>query len=335
MDIKSMQDRFRKKIVGNITLVSIIIIGCLCISTYCHSMYSYYKSPSSHSEQYFNLKNYVQNWKHNAYQQNLYIYSVTDYLNVFENPQNKLNSYSGDSGWINYLVYNTKTKKYLTNSGELQDYISNNNERVSIDSYIQNNIASKYYTSANAVNSLVDRYESINHAQYIKNNSEYVLQFWIPQKLFEKGEELGKIKTEDINNKVLSTVYLLARLLFTGIIIIILISLYKSPKEEVIKGIKDSIIYKILLYLYNWILGIKEDLFNRKSIVFKFFIYVFALIVLGIFIAAFMYREIIIPMYLILIVYSIFKLINFLTTLQKIINYSSDFSIDSLKKAIF
>ncbi|MEG0641647.1 MAG: histidine kinase dimerization/phospho-acceptor domain-containing protein [Clostridium sp.] len=61
----------------------------------------------------------------------------------------------------------------------------------------------------------------------------------------------------------------------------------------------------------------------------------FALIVLGIFIAAFMYREIIIPMYLILIVYSIFKLINFLTTLQKIINYSSDFSIDALKKARF
>ncbi len=226
----------------------------------------------------YNTDEWIRNYATNV---NVDIYKETDYLKKIKQlPQEELNNLGDSLGnkIVQYVIYDFKSGKYLTNNRTMKDIISgykDRNEEISKD-IIENEAINltpidKFYYMSYTRNSLaVDNFN--NHLNYITSPNDFYEVYWLSRSpdneltkvglatetYFTDWEQVNNNQKQIENNKKFITYYYMASILF---IIMILVT---GPKK-LIEKLKNNIISKSLRAI--------AGLFSIVGLGIKFIIY--------------------------------------------------------------
>ncbi|MCW6109946.1 sensor histidine kinase [Clostridium sporogenes] len=252
-----------------------------------------------------NIKNNNANFKNLSYDVwlkqcastvNLYIYKNTNYLKILsENSQEALDKKSKNfkiikenndySKLVKFIIIDKAKKTFLTNDIDNLDFIKKNldiffKENGELFNYVFNR-GTWYNISYNSQSS--PAYNS-NPQPIMENPNNYIEAYWFPKNYSYREEDSHFIKNilKDAENSYKNDIthetnvinslkkdltkikYLIG--LCSFIIIILLLTLYFTGRENVFNGLKNSLTIKLLKHINEW--------FETRSILFKALVFI-------------------------------------------------------------
>lgn len=212
------------------------------------------------------------------------IYKDTNYLNVFDNEQGEIDKvgqsfkdreiFIGKNGFIEpkvngalkqiyFLVYNTKTKKYMTNSNDASSYVE---DPSTLGENIKNHLSSEQgnFSTVKLRDLDMDLYYKsdkegkpvqFRHSGSVKSQGDYILYFWIPKEKFQANGYYGQLLNEEkkIQN-IINTDENVRKVLIILISVLGLLNIYIGIRKNVFRAIakafqeRKSIRFKFTLF---------------------------------------------------------------------------------------
>ncbi|EPY2275407.1 sensor histidine kinase [Clostridium sporogenes] len=301
-----------------------------------------------------NIKNNNANFKNLSYDVwlkqcastvNLYIYKNTNYLKILsQNSQETLDKKSKDfkiikgnndySKLVKFIIIDKTKKTFLTNDIYNLDFIKKNldifsEENGELFNYVFNR-GTWYNISYNSESSPA---YIANPQSEIENPNNYIEAYWFPKNYSYREEDSNLIKnilkdaensyknditheTNVITSKrkdLTNTKYLIG--LCSFIIIILLLTLYFTGKENIFNGLKNSLIIKLLNHINEWF-ETRSTLF--KAIVFIIFTFPIIIIIINL-LSGILYKKLYIIYALCYIIFVFRKFIRFCKYTDEII----------------
>lgn len=337
-----------------IGLILSVIIGVFSFSRYNEIE----NNKVSYSYDYYEKKRLLNYWEEAmAYGTNIDVYTVTKYFKVFDESQEHINSYSRKMHYnmVEFLVYNTKTKKYFTNSNEVKENIKRYTEDINLTgNLIESELTTGYITSTSGITpdiSIADIFsrgdKPTKHSQFIKDQQDYKMYFWIPKKEFAPKTYFGLINVEEQSLKdekqISYNTALISGILAVALLACIVVFNFLSSRSERKEALNNMWIVRLGKFLLRYLLELKKYLFDIRSITFKFVCLIVGFIMFAVLKRYFennmytgyiflnkseLYFDVIDIIGLIIVIIIMF---NFTMKLQKTINSTSDSSIDITK----
>lgn len=337
MDTKSKKTKLLDFIEKHYKYIIYGIIACICLSVFSYISVSKYKDPYyGYNEDYFYKKSSLESWEWNLYQINFDIYKETNYLSVFKKDQKEINTYGkkNSSDPTEYLIYNKKAKKYLTNSKDVKENMDRyRKDPETIGENIKNDLSSDKFlevvpSQAPADMRAADGSENpVAHSKFIENADDYIMCFWIPKKEMNPGGYFGVIREEEARIENLKYDYGIAIKAFIslGLLLIVLTRLLTRERR---KNASNKMLYKRILN------EVKKYIFDYRSIPFKFTFLIGILFIFGVglciwrnfyFVDYYVFTGGVI-IYLIILLAVIIRMSYFTVKLQRIIDSSDKIS---------